>query len=58
MTLSIEVPDEVAEAVQSVFRQAQSDAMIAAQNLIAQAVAEGKVARRDGGGKPCFGCGN
>jgi hypothetical protein len=61
-TISIQHMREVDDAIHSeakaLLGKLMSDFIIGVRNLEQQAIAEGRIVRRDAGGKPCIGCGS
>ena len=53
-----EVPDEIASEAKALLSRLIGEFVIGVQNLELQAISEGRIVRRDAGGRPCIGCGS
>jgi hypothetical protein len=53
-----EVDDAIHSAAKELLGKLMSEFIVGVRNLEQQAIAEGRIVRRDAGGKPCIGCGS
>lgn len=57
VNFSREVDDSISKEASRLLEVKIGEFLVSLANLEQQAIAEGRIARRDGSGQPCVGCG-